>query len=75
MARCPECEGSDWFNVHGNGKCSKCLGTGVEGGGWKKAILDVADPFNLDSHDPDKCSRCNGSGECPRCDGTGDVED
>jgi hypothetical protein len=47
---CLECE------ERGNGKCSRCFGTGV----------------NTQLNSPDsKCPNCGGTGKCPGCNGTG----
>jgi hypothetical protein len=49
-SRCRDC---DW---HGNGKCSKCYGTGIN--------------LKLNSGEA-KCGNCGGTGSCPNCGGTG----
>jgi DnaJ-class molecular chaperone len=53
QARCPDCDGGV---LAGNGKCSRCHGSGVN--------------LNLASAAP-QCGFCKGTGACPTCEGTG----
>jgi len=51
--RCPDC---DEGALHGNGRCSRCHGTGIN--------------VNLASDAP-KCPACDGTGICSTCGGSG----
>ena len=68
MAQCPSCHSIKIFpGVHeGDGKCSKCYGSGYGIALDQFVSKLVGEKSN--------CLRCNGSGECPRCDGTGVIE-
>jgi hypothetical protein len=52
-ARCPDC---DEGTFHGNGRCSRCNGTG------SNASLSADEP---------KCPACHGTGVCATCGGAG----
>lgn len=52
--RCSEC--ATGIFTSGNGKCSKCFGTGAN------TALNSPDPT---------CPNCKGTGSCPNCGGTG----
>ena len=51
--RCPDCDGG---MLRGNGRCSRCHGSGTN--------------LNLASDLP-KCPACDGSGTCATCGGAG----
>ena len=55
--RCMDCAGGLF---HGDGKCGKCNGTGIN--------------TQLDSSLP-KCPYCDGTGVCRTCNGTGVIND
>ena len=55
LQRCPDCAGGLF---HGNGKCGKCDGTGIN--------------TQLDSDQP-KCPYCKGTGVCSTCGGDGSL--
>ncbi len=58
MKRCPDCAEKEGF-FKGNGKCSKCDGTGTNP--------------KLNAEEPE-CPRCQGTGVCATCGGKGRVE-
>jgi hypothetical protein len=47
----------------GNGNCSRCQGSGVEGQNEKQGFAVVLGPIT--------CKRCGGNGICPGCRGSG----
>jgi hypothetical protein len=53
QTRCPDCDDGVF---EGNGRCSRCHGSGIN--------------LNLASDAP-KCLYCDGSGVCATCDGSG----
>ena len=55
--RCMSCEAQTF--ARGNGKCSLCIGSGVN--------------VSITSSEP-KCPKCGGTGVCPECHGTGILE-
>ena len=69
MARCNDCNSISTmiFVDQGDGKCSKCCGSGLG---------DALDQFsgNLVG-EKSECLKCGGSGDCPTCNGTGVVDD
>lgn len=72
--RCPNCDGDAYllfpaFDDRGDGKCSKCHGTGE--GSIFDAIVDRFNPLLTEEEQRSVCDRCNGSGECRTCHGSG----
>ena len=61
MSKCPDCDGGMF---KGDGKCSKCHGSGT----LNTILNDI-------SGEDTECRQCRGSGECPTCRGEGLVED
>ncbi len=73
MSRCTDCQSIDLsglFSSRGNGRCSKCDGTGhdqmVEG------LVQLA-TLGIEDHKID-CEECHGTGQCQSCGGTGEVD-
>lgn len=66
MSRCPDCD-DRYILGGGNGKCSKCHGTGKN----PSMMDDIAESLG---NKPTKCWKCDGSGDCPTCKGTGEID-
>lgn len=68
--RCPDCDSVSLipYADEGNGKCSKCNGTGTGG-----VIEDFIDGFNPLGSQGSECQECHGTGQCQTCGGSGTV--
>ena len=65
--RCDDCDDVTFdlpWAQKGNGKCSRCHGTGSEPEDLPLPLPPVEPP----------CRRCGGSGVCPTCDGEGIID-
>ena len=65
MRQCRKCNGVsiNIFQDKGDGKCSKCGGSGL-GSGLDQFAASVASQRS-------RCTKCRGSGKCPNCRGKG----
>jgi len=71
MGKCPDCDGVKILFDEGDGKCSRCHGTG-----GPDIIAALADNINVfPDAEPSKCYVCAGSGVCQTCGGTGVTDD
>jgi hypothetical protein len=65
MSKCPDCNSIkiNPFIDEGDGKCDKCLGTGL-GGALDQVVSSLV-------HERSECDYCSGTGQCQTCGGTG----
>ena len=62
--RCRNCDNFSIFENRGNGKCSKCHGSGKDNS-WASGIVKSI------AGQAEKCYLCRGTGTCQKCGGKG----
>lgn len=66
MEKCPDCYSVAILGSGGDGKCSRCKGTGLG------TLVDQISSSIFDYKS--ECDECGGSGECQTCGGSGMVD-